>query len=87
VIWPRFSGEHDRPLQDRADRAASAVEDDRPGRARNLGMGRLVQPSAAALSLRRSPFGRVRADEGETDNSMKTVSEKPAAVHRSRTLE
>src|SRR5271167_2511955 len=58
------------------------MEDHGPGRVRDPSMGRLVQPPAATRQLRPADARRIRADESETDHSIKTASTIPGAVHR-----
>ena len=52
--------ERQRPLQDRAHPGPGSLADGRPGRARDRGLGRLVERRASPLRLRRHPSGRVR---------------------------
>jgi len=52
--------ERQRPVQDRAHPLAGSLALGRPGRARDRGLGRLVECRAAPRGLRRHPAGRVR---------------------------
>ena len=71
--------------KNRADQPQTAMEDDRPGRARHSRMGGLVQPHTATRSMRRAPTRRVRADEEETEDPLEIASRKAGAVHTAGT--